>query len=145
MRAGIAGRGFELERLRVKSTASSTPIVVPPITPGSGATTPILLTLTDDTTSDGIVSFYANISQVQITPRSGSDATLYSSTSTLEMMHSAGSTQYLTMTGLSQNSYKNIIVTITDPLITYIDSTGATVTEEFPNYSGSAEADFSSL
>ncbi len=129
----------------VKSTASSTPIVVPPITPGSGATTPILLTLTDDTTSDGIVSFYANISQVQITPRSGSDATLYSSTSTLEMMHSAGSTQYLTMTGLSQNSYKNIIVTITDPLITYIDSTGATVTEEFPNYSGSAEADFSSL
>ena len=142
MRAGIAGRGFELERLRGQDFGQLYAHRGAPITPGSGATTPILLTLTDDTTSDGMVSFYANISQVQITPRSGSDATLYSSTSTLEMMHSAGSTQYLTMTGLSQNSYKNIIVTITDPLITYIDSTGATVTEEFPNYSGSAGPTF---
>jgi hypothetical protein len=129
----------------VKSTSTTTPIEQPPSAPGSATTTPILLTLTDDTTSNGLVSFYANIAQVQITPRTGSDSTLYSSTSTFEMTHLAGTTQYLTMTGLSQNSYKNIIVSVTDPLITYIDSTGATVTEEFPSFTGSAEIDFSSL
>jgi hypothetical protein len=57
----------------------------------------------------------------------------------------AGSSKYLTMTGLSQNTYKNIVVTVTDPLITYIDSTGATVTEEFPAYTGTSEIDFSDL
>jgi hypothetical protein len=129
----------------VKSTSAATPIEQPPTAPGSATTTPILLTLTDDTSSSGLVSFHANIAQVQITPRDGSDSTLYSSTSTLELTHLAGSTQYLTMTGLSQNSYKNIIVSVTDPLITYIDSTGATVTEEFPSFTGSAEIDFSSL
>ena len=129
----------------VKSTASSTPIEQPPSAPGSATTTPILLTLTDDATSSGLVSFYANISQVQITPRNGSASTLYTSTNTQEMTHLAGTAQFLAMTGLSQNSYKNIIVTVTDPLITYIDDTGATVTKEFPSFTGSAEIDFASL
>jgi hypothetical protein len=129
----------------VKSTSSTTPIEQPPSSSGSTTATPILLTLTDDTTSNGLVSFYANISQVQITPRQGGDSTLYSSASTIEISHLAGTTHYLTMTGLSQNSYKSITVTVTDPLITYIDSTGVTVTEEFPSFIGSAEIDFSDL
>jgi hypothetical protein len=134
---------FCLAGCGVKSTSSST---VPPCTgTGSATTTPILLTLTDDASSNAIVSFYANISSVQITPRDGCASTLYSSTSTIEMTHLAGSTQYLTLTGLSQNSYKNIILTIADPFVTFIDSTGATVTKEFPTLTASAEIDFLSL
>ncbi len=129
----------------VKSTSSGTPIEQPPTSPGSPTTTPILLTLTDDTSANSLVSFYANIAQVQITPRSGSDSTLYSSTSTIELTHLAGSSAFLAATGLSQNSYKSITVSVTDPLITYIDSTGATVTKEFPAITGSASIDFASL
>jgi hypothetical protein len=129
----------------VKSTASGPPIEQPPGNGGSNTTTPILLTLTDDTTSNGLVSFYANISQVQITPRSGTGSTLYASTNTFELTHLAGTTQYLTMAGLPQDSYKNIVVSVTDPLITYIDSTGATVTQEFPTFAGTAEIDFTDL
>jgi hypothetical protein len=129
----------------VKSAASSTPVEQPPPAPGSNTTTPILLTLTDDTTSNGLVSFYANISQVLITPRNGSTSTLYASTTTQELTHLAGSAQYLTFTGLPQDSYKNILVSISDPLITYIDDKGATQVEELPAYTGSAEIDFTDL
>jgi len=128
----------------VKST-SGTSAEQPGTGSGSTTTTPIFLTLTDDTTSNGLVSFYANISQVQITPRNGSVSTLYSSASTLEVTHLAGSSHYLTATSISPDSYKNIIVTVTDPLITYINSLGATVTAEFPTFTGTAEIDFSDL
>jgi len=129
----------------VKSTSSSTPIEQPPGAPGSDTTTPILVTLTDDTSANGLVSFYANISQVQITPRDGTVSTLYASANTQELTHLAGSAQYLTFTGLPQDTYKNILVSVTDPLITYIDNTGATQVLEFASYTGTAEIDFTDL
>jgi len=129
----------------VKSTATSTPVQQPPPNPPATSTTPILVTLTDDATANGLVSFYVNISQVQITPRQGTASTLYASGSTLEVTHLAGTTQYLASVGISPASYKNIVITLSDPLITYIDSTGATVTQEFPAYTGTAEIDFAEL
>jgi hypothetical protein len=129
----------------VKTTSSTTPVEQPPSPPNSGTTTPILLTLTDDATSNGLVSFFANISLVQITPRNGGDSTLYTSTSNIELTHLAGTAHYLTLTSLPTDSYRKMTVTVTDPLITYIDSTGATVTEEFPTFTAPAEIDFSDL
>ncbi len=115
----------------VKST-QSTSTVAPPDPPGSTTVTPILLTLTDDASSNGLVSFYANIAQVQITPRQGSASTLYTSSSTVEITHLAGSAKYLTMTGIAPNSYTKINVTVTDPLITYIDALGSPSPRSFP-------------
>ncbi len=127
----------------VKSVAT-TP-TVPCTVSTSPTVTPILLTLTDDATSNGLVSFFANISQVQITPRNGCASTLYRSASSFEITHLAGTSRFLTMTGLPQDSYIHIIVTVTNPLITYINAAGATVTAQFPAFTGSAQINFASL
>lgn len=128
----------------VKSSAI-TPTTPPCTVVTDPSVTPILLTLTDDATSNGLVSFYANIAEVQITPRNGCASTLYQSTSTYEITHLAGTSRYLTMTGLGQSSYINIIVNLTNPFITYIGATGATVTEAFPSVTATAQINFASL
>lgn len=130
----------------VKSTASSPTSVSDPTSPGTTATTPVLLTLTADGTESGIVSFFANIAQVQITPRQGNPVTLYNSASNFELTRLTGTSRYLTMTAIPPDSYTKINVTLTEPWITYINDKGKTIAgSPAYNYSGSAEVDFPEL
>lgn len=130
----------------VKSTAASPTSVVEPVDPAPTTTTPVLLTLTADGTDSGIVSFFANIAEVQITPRLGNPVTLYSSASSFELTRLTGTTRYLTMTGIPPGSYTKINVTIGEPSLTYINNTGETVAgDNFFSYTGSAEGDFTEL
>jgi hypothetical protein len=130
----------------VKNTQSSATSVVDPVDPAPSTTTPVLLTLSATGTDSGLVSFFSNIAQVQITPRQGDPVTLYSSASTFELTRLPGTTRFLAMTGIPPGSYTKINVSIAEPLFTYINSTGETVFENSSYYyTGSAEIDFPEL
>lgn len=113
---------------------------------GTTTTAPLLLSLTTTGTNAGIVSLYATVSQVTLTPYSGSGTvTVYTGTTPVELTRLDGATRYLARVALPSGSYTKATATLTDLLVTYINSDGDTVTEEFPSASGTFSALFPEL
>lgn len=97
-----------------------------PMTPA--ATTPVQVNM-GDSPADWMLAFSMNISSMTMTGSNG-NATVVSTLTPMEMMHLMGTMQPLAMVKAPQGSYTGATVTIGSAVVTYMDPTTKTITQQ---------------
>jgi hypothetical protein len=78
-----------------------------------------------DGPADGVLAFELNISQIALTPSSGSAVTVLNTPTEIELTHLSGTLEPLVLSKVPSGTYTGAAVTVTTINVTYIPSTGA--------------------
>lgn len=95
-------------------------------TGGSSAATAAVQVKMGDAPADSVLSFELNISQITLTPSSGSPVTVLSTPTEIELAHLSGTLEPLCLSNAPAGTYTGATVAVTSANVTYIPSTGST-------------------
>ena len=80
-----------------------------------------------DAPADRVISFEVTVGPITLTPTSGSAVTALSGTRRLELSHLSGTNEPLALLNLPQGSYSSASITVSNPEVTFINSSGVLV------------------
>lgn len=80
-----------------------------------------------DAPADRVVSFEVSVGPITLTPTSGSPVTVLTNPRRVELTHLSGTSEPLALLNIPQGSYNSMQITVSNPEVTFLNSTGTPV------------------
>ena len=85
-----------------------------------------------DAPADRVISFEVTVGPITLTPTSGSPVTVLSGTRRIELAHLSGTSEPLALLNVPQGSFSSMALTVTNPEINFVNTSGTVVQLEPP-------------
>src|SRR5581483_6950520 len=92
-----------------------------------GSTAQNLQVRIGDAPADRVIAFEATVGPITLTPASGAPVTILSSPRRIEVSHLSGTSEPLAIANVPGGTYVSASVTVSQPEVTFINSSGQTV------------------